>query len=71
MIITAIKREFTFEVNNETITMQDPNESLTPEEVCSLFSNTYPELTNANVENKGIVEDKNVFEFNTVLGTKG
>lgn len=66
-----IKRKFTFKVNNEMIILEDINPGLTPQEICSLLSNTYPVLTNASIENKGIIDDNNVYEFKTILGTKG
>jgi PRTRC genetic system protein C len=68
---TTIEREFIIEVENNKITLDDPNPNLSPNEVRDLYANQYPELTNATLENKGIINDKLVFEFNSVLGTKG
>lgn len=70
IISTEIKRVFKMNINGNTQTLKDPNPQMTPNEVCQLFAGHYPELTNANIENKGLVNDDLVYEFNTVLGTK-
>lgn len=51
--------------------LEDPNEMFTPEDVLDHYSNRYPELLNATVTGPSIHADKKVFEFNTVVGTKG
>lgn len=71
MKIITIQREFIIKQNNQTIVLNDPNPNLTPNEVRDFYAPQYPELTNATIENKGIIDDKNVFHFNSVLGTKG
>ena len=65
--IKNLVREFSF---NDTI-LPDPNPTLSPDEVMALYSGTYPELNNATLVGPEIVEDKQVFTFKTVLGTKG
>lgn len=51
--------------------LPDPNKELPPSEVLNIYSNTYPELTNAQIVGPTIEDNKQVYEFKTVLGTKG
>jgi PRTRC genetic system protein C len=69
--ITTFKRIFKININNTTIDLEDPNEKLTAQEVKTLYEVQYPQLINAEITNKGIVNDTLVFEFNTIAGTKG
>jgi len=69
--ITEIKRVFKFDDNGNTLTLDCPNVNLTPNEVRDLYAGQYPALTNATIEPKGIIDDVEVFEFNSILGTKG
>lgn len=65
-----IERSFKMNLDNKKLTLTDPNPQMTPEEVCQFYANQYPELTNANIENKGLINDKITIEFNTIIGTK-
>ena len=67
MNIKNIPRVFKF--NGKEIA--DPNPALTPDEVVSLLMNEYPAMTNAKVESKGISDDKDIYDINTKMGTKG
>ena len=66
-----MKRVFVIKVNNSIIELPDPNEELTPKQVMEVYSNTYPQLINAIVEEKGLREDSMLYEFTTISGTKG
>ena len=64
---TALIRKFQF----KDIVLDDPNPSFTPDRVMSFYSQSYPELTTANVgapESKG---DTLVYKFVTSIGDKG
>ena len=65
------ERKFTFKKNGETITLEDPNPSFTPEEVLQHYGNQYPELTTATVEPPKIEGNSSVFSIKTTVGTKG
>lgn len=69
--ITTFKRIFKININDTTIDLEDPNEKLTAQDVKTLYEVQYPQLINAEITNKGIVNDTLVFEFNTIAGTKG
>lgn len=67
-----MKRIFIIKVNNELIELPDPNEQLSAKEVMEIYSNSYPQLLNGLVEEKGIRnENEFVYEFITISGTKG
>lgn len=67
-----MKRIFTIKVNGQLIELPDPNEELSSKEVMEIYSNTYPQLLNGYVEEKGIRnENEMVYEFLTISGTKG
>ena len=52
-------------------TLSDPNKTMTPEEVMQFYSGTFPELTTSTVHGPKMDGDKAVYEFKTVVGTKG
>ncbi|MBL7942469.1 MAG: PRTRC system protein C [Flavobacteriales bacterium] len=68
---TRLKRSFEFEVDGKELKLPDPNPRMTPDEVMSFYSNTYPELTTATVAGPEVKADKAVYEFKTTIGTKG
>ena len=47
LAVNGLERAFTFEKGNETITLSDPNPSMTPEQVMNFYAGTYAELTRA------------------------
>lgn len=51
--------------------LPDPDPARTPEQVMMFYSNQYPFLTTATVHGPEIEGDKMLYEFRTVLGTKG
>lgn len=67
---TEIQRVFKMNIGETIETLTDPNPLMTANEVCDFFSGQYPELTNATIENKGLIDDLLVYEFKTILGTK-
>lgn len=66
-----IPRVFYINIKNNKVQLEDPNPAFSADEVREMYSNQYPELLNASVISKGIENDKLVFEFQTVAGTKG
>lgn len=53
------------------IELSDPAETMSPDDVLSFYSNTYPELTNANVHGPEIKDGIVEYVFKSVVGTKG
>lgn len=51
--------------------LSDPDINMSPDEVMSFYSNTYPELTTSTVQGPKVSDDKAEYEFKTVVGTKG
>ncbi len=71
LLTTDINRQFKMKKGTETIVLEDPNPSFTPEEVLSFYSNAHPELTTATVGPMKMENDEAIFEFSTTVGTKG
>ena len=71
MEVTQIQRVFKFTQNGRTIELEDTNDTLTPSQIQDHYANLYPVLNNAKCIHKGISGDKDVYEFQTTLGTKG
>lgn len=69
----TIARKFSIKLdkNSPAIDIDDPNVNFTPKEVMEMYVPQYPQLLNGSIEHKGIVGDENVYEFVTVVGTKG
>lgn len=71
-ITTAdVTRVFKFKKGSDTLTLDDPNSSLSPEEVLSMYTNAHPELTTATVSGPKVEDENIVYEFTTTIGTKG
>ena len=62
-----ITRSFSY----ASVTLPDPGEHMTPEEVRDLYSATYPELATASVEGPETKGDQLVYSFRKAVGTKG
>lgn len=72
LTVTTMERAFHFEQQGEKpIILNDPDSTLSPEEVMDLYAMTYPILTTANVEGPFIEGDHSVYKFRSTLGTKG
>lgn len=69
--VQGMTREFHFQRNNKDVVLSDPDISMSPDEVMSFYSNTYPELTTSTVAGPSIKDDKLVYKFKTTIGTKG
>lgn len=65
-----LQRQFIFQKNDEQIILEDPNDNLPANTVKSIYANQYPELLNAKLIDKGIVDNKITYEFQTIAGTK-
>lgn len=65
--VENLKRVF----KHKDIVLEDPSEGMSKEDVLDFYSNQYPELTTANVVGPKIENDSMVFEFITIVGTKG
>ncbi|NDV81358.1 PRTRC system protein C [Bacteroides sp. 51] len=65
--VTGLERVF----KHKDKTLSDPDAQMIPDEVMSFYSNTYPELTTSNLHGPKIEEDKAIYEFKSVVGTKG
>ena len=59
------------EFKHGDITLQDPGEEMSKEDVLDFYSVQYPELTNSHVTGPTVIEDKLQFVFSTSVGTKG
>ena len=70
--VTTMERVFHFEQKGETtIILNDPDVSLSPEDVMDLYAMTYPMLPTAQLDGPFIEDDQSVFKFRSTLGTKG
>jgi len=68
MQINQITRVFLF----NGMELEDINPKLSENSILTHYSGIYPELTNATISNKGLVDNsKVVYEFNTTIGVKG
>ena len=56
---------------HEGKTLDDPNSDFSVDEVMGFYSVRYPELTTATIHGPEVEGDKAVYEFKTVVGTKG
>lgn len=65
--ITGLKRVF----KHGSLTLNDPDPSMSPEEVMSFYAGTYPELTTSNVHGPKVEDGVANYEFKTTIGTKG
>ncbi|MEG1543815.1 MAG: PRTRC system protein C [Tannerellaceae bacterium] len=52
-------------------TLPDPDPAMSPESVMQFYSMQYPELTTSNLHGPKVEDDALVYEFKTVVGTKG
>lgn len=67
MEIQALAREFTY----NGAKLADPAPAFTPQQVRDFYSQTYPELTNAEIEGPTVKGNRNVYTFRRAVGTKG
>lgn len=69
--IKTLDRKFVVTINNESVTLTDPNPDFSPDEVMGFYSNTYPELTNSTVQGPVMSDEGAVYTFKTTVGQKG
>ena len=71
LTVKGLPREFKFTHKGKAITLDDPNPNMTPSEVMSFYSNSYPQLTNGSVSAPEVKATKLVYTFSTTVGKKG
>ena len=72
MKITNITRKYLFlNGNREKIELEDIDPEMGHERIMEHYSALYPELTNANVVDKGINDGFHEIHFQSLAGTKG
>ena len=72
MQIANITRKYLFlNGNREKIELEDIDPEMGHERIMEHYSALYPELTNANVVDKGIIEGFHEIHFQSLAGTKG
>ena len=72
MEVATIQRKFIFQQgNNSTVELDDFDPAMSNENVMEHYAQLYAELTNANIEDKGIVGGFHEVHFRTLAGTKG
>ena len=69
MEIKGIPRKF--EIEGQSIVLDDPNPSASVDTVKRLYSDLYPELVSATVVGPNITQDSVVYKFSPKAGTKG
>lgn len=69
--INALKRVFQLKRGSNTMELEDPDSSLSLNEVMDFYSMNYPELTTATVQGPEIENDRAVYQFKTTIGVKG
>ena len=65
--VQGLKREF--KMGNRLLS--DPNKNMSPDEVMQFYASTFPELTTSVCHGPKVESGKAVYEFKTVIGTKG
>ncbi|MBR8316036.1 PRTRC system protein C [Burkholderia dolosa] len=67
MQIETLQREFSY----NGAKLADPAPTFTLQQVRDFYSQTYPELTNAEIEGPVIKGNRNIYTFRRAVGTKG
>lgn len=67
MQIENLQREFSY----NGAKLADPAPTFTLQQVRDFYSQTYPELTNAEIEGPVVKGNRNVYTFRRAVGTKG
>jgi PRTRC genetic system protein C len=71
LVTSALPRVFSFEMNKEHYTLEDPNPSWNPEDVLNFYTPHYPILATATVHKPVTKQDKIVILFSPSIGDKG
>lgn len=70
--VMKIRRKFVFKEDGKTtVTLVDPGNHLSPEEVQKVYSGQHPALTNAIVDGPKISKGEAVYTFTTKAGKLG
>jgi PRTRC genetic system protein C len=69
MSLTANPVRRVFLYNGRTLV--DPDPSLTPDQVKAFYSNMYPDLASAVIEDGRFEAETQTYEFRRAIGTKG
>ncbi len=69
--ISGIPRKFKAKIRGKEIILDDPNPELLPDQVRILYTDTYADLSSAQVFGPHISEECVMYEFEGKLGTKG
>ena len=69
--IMKLQRVFTYKSKGREITLDDPDGSLSPDDVLSFYTATYGELVSANIEGPELKDDAVHYRFVSTIGTKG
>lgn len=67
----VLQRKFVLEKNNNKIVLDDPDPSMSADEVLNSYSAIYPELVTSSVIGPEYEDDKIIYRFKTTVGTKG
>lgn len=65
--VSEAKRKFKY----GQLVLEDPDQSMTPEQVKEFYSNAYAELTQSVIEGPEYKEDSIEYNFRKAVGTKG
>lgn len=65
--VQKLSREFSF----NGVKLPDPNPDMTVEQVRTMYTPRYPDITTAVIEGPEAVGGKQVFRFVRAVGTKG
>jgi PRTRC genetic system protein C len=60
-----------FVIDKSGVEIPDPDPGMSLENVMTLYSGMYPELTTATVHGPEYRNDKVIYRFKSVIGTKG
>lgn len=71
LVAQKLERIFVFREQGQEIELSDPNIKWSAESVMNFYANTYPILTTAKVSAPKIENDKVVYRFESIMGTKG
>lgn len=71
LLATQLEREFIIKDKGQEIRLTDPEPKWSVEAVLNFYANTYPILTTAKVSESVISNDKILYRFESIMGTKG
>lgn len=66
-----LKREFVIESKGNKTVLPDPEPNMSPDQVMTFYTNTYPELVTSSCHGPEYRDDRMVYTFRTTVGTKG